>query len=214
MSAEADQQITESSAEFPLQSNDNIKSVAHDHTAGQLPWFQSHDASALPIYISEAACTAFATRLCQCLKGSDTRTICLPKGRYTDEAALSSLTRVDIPWPGLANAKLLVKTALCHINPAFHIVLRKDAMDVLHMIYQERKFDNQSLKCKYFALFAIGQAYSTRHDQFGGSTDFECVPGSAYFARALNIMQIIPERPSMIHIESLLLLVCIPSCVS
>lgn len=87
-------------------------------------------------------------------------------------------------------------------------------MDVLHMIYQERKFDNQSLKCKYFALFAIGQAYSTRHDQSGGSAESECVPGSTYFARALNIMQIIPERPSMIHIESLLLLVCTPYFVS
>lgn len=194
ISEDADHQATESSAAFTLQLNDN-KSATHDHTAGRPPWFQSHDASALPIYISEAACTAFATRLCQCLKGSDTRTLHLPRGRYTDEATLFSLTRLEMQWPGLAYAKLLVKTALCHINPAFHIVLRKDAMDVLHMIYQERKFDNQSLKCKYFALFAIGQAYSTRHNQSGGSAESECVPGSTYFARALNIMQIIPERP-------------------
>jgi hypothetical protein len=171
---------------------------------GERPWFQLHDASVLPLYISEATCTAFATRLCQCLKKTNTPTLYLPKTRYTDESTLSSLLHSDVEWPSLVCAQLMVKTALGHIVPCFHLALKKDTMDMLHCVYQKGDFDNQSIKCKYFALFAIAQVYSTPHDISNASN----VPGSAYFARALNLIQIIPERPSMIHIESLLLIVC------
>lgn len=171
---------------------------------GDRPWFQLHDASVLPLYISGATCTAFATRLCQCLKRTNTPTLYLPKTRYTDESTLSSLLHSDVEWPSFVCAQLLVKTALGHIVPCFHLALKKDTMDMLHCVYQSGDFDNSSIKCKYFALFAIAQVYSTPHDMSNASN----VPGSAYFAQALNLIQIIPERPSMIHIESLLLIVC------
>ncbi|CAI7568297.1 unnamed protein product [Penicillium bialowiezense] len=169
---------------------------------GNKPWFQVHDASVLPLYISEATCTAFATRLCQCLTKTNTPTLYLPKTRYTDEATLSSLLDTDMQWPNLVCAQLLVKTALGHIIPCFHLALKKDSMDMLHGVYQRGDFDDPSIKCKYFALFALAQAFSTPHD----SSNQPYVPGTAYFARALSLIQIIPERPSMIHIESLLLI--------
>lgn len=172
---------------------------------GNKPWFQVHDASVLPLYISEATCTAFATRLCQCLTKTNTPTLYLPKTRYTDEATLSSLLDTDMQWPNLVCAQLLVKTALGHIIPCFHLALKKDSMDMLHGVYQRGDFDDPSIKCKYFALFALAQAFSTPHD----SSNQPYVPGTAYFARALSLIQIIPERPSMIHIESLLLIVCL-----
>lgn len=205
--SEAQRHAIPSSKSGPVQSNDEQKLITQDQLANEGPWFQSCDPSALPIYTSEAACTAFATRLCQCLRGSDARTINLPRKRYTDESMLSSLTNMDVQWPSLPCAKLLVRTAIGHVNEAFHIVLKKETMDVLHRVYQKREFGNQGLKCKYFALFAIGQAYSRNPDSPGGSTMPETVPGSAYFARAMNLLQIIPERPNMVHIESLLLLV-------
>ncbi|KAJ5098824.1 fungal-specific transcription factor domain-containing protein [Penicillium argentinense] len=177
-------------------------SVIHNHAVGETPWFQCLGSTALPIYISEAACTAFATRLCQSLRGPDSSTPHLPRWRYTDESTLETLFNTEVQWPSLVYAKLLVKTALGHVNPAFHLVLRKETLDVLHGIYQREEFDNPGLKCKYFALFAVGEAFSTVYD----TSNTSAMPGSAYFARAMSLLQIIPERPSMNHIESLLLL--------
>lgn len=206
---EAPRHADESSKNDLVQPNDDQKLITQDHLTSEGPWFQSCDPSALPVYTSEAACTAFATRLCQCLRGSDARAIHLPRGRYTDESMLSSLTGMDVQWPSLTSAKLLVRTALGHVNEAFHVVLRKETMDVLYRVYQKREFNCKSLKSKYFALFALGQVYSASPDPPVGSTVSETVPGSAYFARAMSLLQIIPERPNMVHIETLLLLVCI-----
>jgi hypothetical protein len=189
---------------------DNEIAIGNDDTRiqgnllGERPWFQLHDASLHPLYISEATCTAFATRICQCLKKTNTPTLYLPKTKYTDESTLSSLLHSDVQWPSLVSAQLMVKTAFGHIIPCFHLALKKDSMDMLHCVYQIGDFDNPSIKCKYFAFFAIAQVYSTPHDISNASN----VPGSAYFAQALSLIQILPERPSMIHIESLLLIVC------
>lgn len=111
---------------------------------------------------------------------------------------------MDINWPSPASAKLLVETALGHINPGFHLALKKDTIDMLSSVYQNQSFNDPLLQCKYFALFAIGQVYSTPHD----ITNASAIAGTTYFARSLNLLQFIPERPSMTHIESLLLLVC------
>lgn len=189
----------------PLRRPEDASSIIHDHAVGETPWFQSLGSSALPLYISEAACTAFATRLCQCLSTTDSPVFHLPRWRYTDENTLESLFNVEVQWPSLVYAKLLVKTALGHLNPAFHLVLRKETLDVLHNIYQRREFDDPGLQCKYFALFAVGQAFSSVYDTTNLNTS--AMPGSAFFARAMSLLQIIPERPSMNHIESILLLV-------
>lgn len=164
------------------------------------PWFQTDGPSTL--YINEAACVAFATRVCQYLKPEDSRLpLGIPQRNYTDESTLASLAQVDKHWPTLVCAQLLVKTALGHINPGFHIVLNKEVMDGILHIYQSGRFDHPITKCRYFALFAIGQVFSTPPNSL------PIIPGTDYFAHALRLIHIIPERPSMAHIESLLLLV-------
>lgn len=187
----------------PRQPEDTESIIQDSNSVGDTPWFQCLGSSALPIYISEAACTAFATRLCQCLRTTDSPILHLPRWRYTDEHTLESLSNSEVQWPSLVYAKLLVKTALGHLNPAFHLALRKETLDGLHGIYQREDFDNPGLKCKYFAIFAVGQAFSSAYD----TTDTSAIPGSAFFARATSLLQIIPERPSMNHIESILFLV-------
>ncbi|KAJ5135789.1 uncharacterized protein N7515_005067 [Penicillium bovifimosum] len=166
------------------------------------PWFQSNDAPIVPLYISEATCTAFATRLCRCLKATNTPTPHLPRSRYIDESVIVSLLDRDLQWPSHVSAQLMVKTALGHIIPSFHLALKKDTVDMLYTVYQRGDFCNPGVKCKYFALFAIAQVYSTPYDL----SDTSNIPGLAYFAKALSLIQVIPERPSMIHIESLLLI--------
>ncbi|KAJ5494314.1 Transcription factor [Penicillium fimorum] len=174
--------------------NVNTEPLSQSNLLGEKPWFQSNDASVVPLYISEATCAAFATRLCQSLKGTNMPIPHLPRSRYTDESAISSSLYTDVQWPGL--------TALGHIIPSFHLALKKDTLDMLHGVYQRGDFDNPSIKCKYFALFAIAQVFSTPHDL----SDTSSVPGLAYFAKAWSLIQVVPERPNMIHIESLLLL--------
>ncbi|KAE8418142.1 fungal-specific transcription factor domain-containing protein [Aspergillus pseudocaelatus] len=174
----------------------------YDHAVSETPWFQSQDTSVLPIYINEAACTAFATRLCQCLRGTDASILRIPQYRYTSESTLTSLLQVDVQWPSLVHATLLVKTALCHINPSFHLTLKGETMNSLQDVYRTADFNNPTLQCKYFALFAIGQVYSTPYNSINASA----VSGSTYFAHAMSVIRFVPERPSLIHIECLLLL--------
>jgi hypothetical protein len=178
--------------------------VASQNDTGEASWFQVEDVSILPIYTSEAACTAFATQLCQCLEKPGSPKPHISRWNFIDESILNHSLNADINWPSLVSAKLLVKTALGHINPGFHLALKKDTIDVLSSVYQNQSFNDPVLKCKYFALFAIGQVYSTQHDLTNAST----IAGTTYFAQSLNLLQVIPERPSMTHIESLLLLVC------
>ncbi|OQE37898.1 hypothetical protein PENCOP_c009G05682 [Penicillium coprophilum] len=119
---------------------------------------------------------------------------------YISDATCAAFA-THVQWPGLVSAQLLVKTALGHIFPIFHLALRRDTLDMLHGVYHRGDFDNPSIKCKYFALFAIAQVLSTRD-----LSNTSSVPGLAYFAKAWSLIQVVPERPSMIHIESLLLI--------
>ncbi|KAJ6113853.1 transcriptional regulator family: Fungal Specific TF [Penicillium sp. IBT 18751x] len=80
--------------------------------------------------------------------------------------------------------------------------MRKSTLEKLEEIYQNEAFDYTANKCKFFALFAFGQAYSIRSEPRSGSR----VPGTAYFARAMSLVQFLPERTSITHLETLLLL--------
>ncbi|KAJ3493232.1 hypothetical protein NLG97_g4865 [Lecanicillium saksenae] len=158
----------------------------------------SHSDPILPIHIGETAGTVFAARVCQCLTGSDTSTHPL-RWNYVDESDLAAFLKQDITWPKITQAKILVQTALTNTNPAFHVALRKDTFQLLDEVYRKKRFNNASIKSKYFALFALGQLYSAFP-----SVQNSHVPGSAYFAHALSLMRIPPERPSMMHLETML----------
>lgn len=193
----------ETNAVSKQQSLESINSTQTARLVDKEVWFQPQESS-LPIYISEAACVAFATRLCKYLRPTDSPEMHASRRyNYIDESVLASQAQINTQWPTLIYAQLLIKTALGHINPGFHFVLKKATLDGLRDIYKKGNFNDASVKCKYFAIFAIGQVYSAPHDCSSSST----VAGTSYFARALHLLQIIPERPSMTHIESLLLMV-------
>lgn len=84
-------------------------------------------------------------------------------------------------------------------------MMRKSTLDRLEEIYLTGDFDNTENKCKFFALFAFGQAYSIRSEPSLGLR----VPGTAYFAKAMSLVQILPERTSITHLETLLTLVSV-----
>lgn len=102
-----------------------------------------------------------------------------------------------------------MKIALHQIGHLYHLVLRKSTLEQLEDIYQTGDFNNAINQCKFFALFAFGEAYSLRSEPSSGSR----VPGTSYFARAMSLVQVLPERTSITHLETLLLLVCLSQLI-
>ena len=119
---------------------------------------------------------------------------------------MAAANAADAQWPSLHQARLLVKVALHQIGRLYHLLLYRSTLDKLEEIYATGDFGNTVLQCKFFALFAFGEAYSlrTEPEPFSGSR----VPGTAYFARAITLVQVLPEKTSITHLETLLLLVC------
>ncbi|KAF9893286.1 hypothetical protein FE257_011716 [Aspergillus nanangensis] len=166
---------------------------------GDRAWFYPYDSSAPPIYMGESACTAYATRLRQFLTGNP-NTAHIPRTQYTPE---SSLVGPESKWPGVAQARLLVRVAFHQLSQVYHLFLRKSTLEQLENIYRIPALrDDPALTCKFFALFALGEVYSSRSDKSASGR----VPGTRYYVRAMGIIPILPERPSMVHVESLLLL--------
>ncbi|KAJ5655837.1 Major facilitator superfamily domain general substrate transporter [Penicillium longicatenatum] len=152
---------------------------------GDRAWFHRYDPSSPPIYIGEAASHIARTQWTR-----------------EETIAAAAANEADVQWPTLHHARLLVRIAIHQIGYLYHLMMRKATLDKLEEIYQTGDFDCKSNKCKFFALFAFGQAYSIRAEPTSGSR----VPGTAYFAKAMSLVQILPERTSITHLETLLLL--------
>ncbi|KAJ5721038.1 Major facilitator superfamily domain general substrate transporter [Penicillium malachiteum] len=169
---------------------------------GDRAWFHRYDPSSPPIYIGEAACSAFATRFRRFLTGNNALAH-IARTQWTREQTIAAAANeADVQWPSLHHARLLVRIAIHQIGYLYHLMMRKATLDKLEEIYLTGDFDCLTNKCKFFALFAFGQAYSIRSESTSGSR----VPGTAYFAKAMNLVQILPERTSVTHLETLLLL--------
>jgi hypothetical protein len=99
-------------------------------------------------------------------------------------------------------ARLLVRVALKHVSENYHIVRRSETLQGLESTLQNPQLSDSFFKAKLWALFAIGEMYSTRTTST--SDDF---PGMRYFVRATRILRIVSERPRLDAIEIRLLLV-------
>ncbi|THW52527.1 hypothetical protein D6D21_00961 [Aureobasidium pullulans] len=146
-------------------------------------WFLPYDPS--PIYIGEAACTGFSTRVRQLLVNPQL------------DAALNTTAQ----WPSRPQAFLLVNTAFSTIGKCYHLSPSSAVRTTLERAYQDLRSLDQLAVCKLFVLFALGEAYSIRSplDNTGA------LPGLHYFARAKTILRVIPERPKIDHIEILVM---------
>ncbi|KAF7155096.1 hypothetical protein CNMCM5623_005304 [Aspergillus felis] len=183
--------------EQPDESNTSVRNPL----IGDRAWFHPYDPSAPPIFIGEAACTAFATRFRRFLTGSNT-TPHIPRMQYVKEANIAAANEAYVQWPSLQQARLLVKIVLRQIGCLYHLLLRKSTLEKLEEIYRTGDFDCKVNQCKFFALFAFGEAYSIRTEPLSGSR----VPGTSYFARALSLVQIglnhnIPESQLIDPVE-------------
>jgi hypothetical protein len=127
----------------------------------------------------------------------------MPRVQYTPEATLMKIRNPNIEWPTLPQARLLIQVVFNQVSRVYHLMLRKSTVEELEEAYRHADFDDPVLTCKFFALFALGEVYSAR-----SNSKLECgVPGAAYYVNAMTLIPILPERPSLTHIEALLLLV-------
>lgn len=166
-------------------------------------WFVVSDSSRLPIYIAEAACPAFATRFRQSLSPTGTLIAHFPRVHYVGDEYLSPLPDSQISWPSKVDAQLFVKVAIARVNRGYHVLLYGSTIAKLNQAYMREEPLRIEEKCKLFALFALGQVYSSS----AGHGSIDEFPGLLYFRYACQMLQVLPERASLEHIEALVLLV-------
>ncbi|PYH49707.1 uncharacterized protein BP01DRAFT_396353 [Aspergillus saccharolyticus JOP 1030-1] len=165
-----------SSGQLPVPPPETYPSVQNP-LRGDRAWFYPYDSYAPPVYMGEAACTAFSTG---CLTSRE------PSTRL-------SLLCSKAPLSGLGLPKLpCVPSGSSQVNPrSARLRLSNSSLR-----------DDPALTCKFFGLFALGEVYSYRSNASSSSR----VPETKYYVRAMSLIPIMPERLGMVHVESLLLL--------
>ncbi len=156
----------------------------------------------MPVHIGEAADTAFATRFRQALT-EDQNLPHIPRTHYVSDSRLASLAEMDCAWPTPSRARLLVRFALDTIGSCYHCVRKSQVYRALKQHYRSPRDTSTVFTCKLWALFALGEAYSSRTSSISDDN----FPGLAYFARASRVLRNLRERPQIGTVEILLLLV-------
>lgn len=166
------------------------------------PWFLPMNIAEMPFHIGEAADAAFATRFRQAL--SDRPHAHIPRDHYVTDEGLMALSDSNCPWPTPAQARFLMKAALNALKRFYHVVRKTVVLDTLEKVVQNPSAlaSDTLVTCKLWALFAIGEVYSSRTAYTGSS-----FPGLVYFAQASKMLRALSERPRIDSIEIMLLLV-------
>jgi hypothetical protein len=82
------------------------------------------------------------------------------------------------------------------------MVRRSSILADLECAIQDHPSLGSSSKTRLWAVFAVGEMYATR-----SSVVEKGFPGLHYFAKAMNILRLVSERPSLAMVEIWLLLV-------
>lgn len=166
------------------------------------PWFDSMNIFKSPVLIGEAADAAFATRFRQVIADPSTPepTHLLRLNHATNES-LMSVVDVNVPWPSPSRAKFLLEAAMRYIGRCYHIVQQEAAEEASEQISHNSSRVGTILRCRTWAMFAIGELYITKSIGING------FPGMAYFAQATKALGYLDERPEVECVELYLLLV-------
>lgn len=195
---------TRESAIGTVESDENVRNPLLEDR----PWFHAVSSEQVPLFVGEAADSAFATRFRQTLATGNTRHF--PRMSYVRDEVLMTLVENTLQWPSPARARFLVKVALSTICQYYHIVRRSTIMKDLEEAIQNNGAGDRSKICRLLMLFALGEMYSAKF-----AAQESTFPGLAYFAHARIHISITAERPQLETIEISLLLVCdFPSCAS
>ncbi|QKX60071.1 uncharacterized protein TRUGW13939_07213 [Talaromyces rugulosus] len=190
------QRLRRSSSRPP---NEETAVLAQCPVLAEVPWFVNADSLHTPILVAEASDSAFATRWRQAM--SNAQHGHLPRVNFPSDEQLLALSDAECPWPTPARAHLLVRAALNGIGRCYHIIRRSSISQELERTIQNHSQTGLLSKSKLWAVFAIGEIYTTRHSALERG-----FPGLHYFCKAMNILRIVSERPSVDMVEIQLLL--------
>lgn len=163
-------------------------------------WFVPLDQS--PIFIGEAACTAFSSRLRQLLLHTQAE-IHIARTHYIQDSQILQAANEKAPWPSRPQAYLLVESVIATVGQCHHLSSLSSVRGILEKAYTDRSSLSQMQECKLFALFALAQVYSPRLAEVQDTV----FPGLPYFARARLLLPVLPERATADHVEVLICLV-------
>ncbi|KAL9487798.1 hypothetical protein ACSS6W_000075 [Trichoderma asperelloides] len=171
------------------------------------PWFIDMAVPHTPILLSEASDSAFATRFRQAM--SDSEHSHLPRVNFPADDHLLALGDAACAWPNPSQARLLVNAAFKCLGRCHHIVSRSAVLEELERSLQYPRSIGFLLQSKLWVLFAIGKMYATRI-----SAACKTFPGLEYFARAIKILRVTSERPTLEMVETWLLLSYYSLCLN
>ncbi|KAI4829561.1 putative fungal-specific transcription factor [Aureobasidium sp. EXF-8845] len=160
-------------------------------------WFVPLDES--PIFIGEAACTAFSSRLRQLLLHTQAE-IHMARTHYIQDAQILQAAEENAAWPRRPQAYLLVESVIATVGQCYHLSSLSGIRSILDKAYIDRSSLSQMQECKLFSLFALAQVYSPR---LAEAQDMG-FPGLAYFAKARKLLPVVPERATADHVEILI----------
>lgn len=94
-----------------------------------------------------------------------------------------------------------VRAAVNGLGRCYHIERRSSILQDLECAIQNHHPTGSLNKSKLLVVFAIGEMYTTRN-----STSEKAFPGIHYFCKAMNVLRLVSERPSvdMVEIQPLL----------
>jgi proline utilization trans-activator len=177
-----------------------VQDTAQNPLFGDRPWFLPVASLGMPIHIDLAADAAFATRFRQTLTGEDSKHI--PRMNFVSDDIILALAEVECPWPGPARARFLIKVALNTICRFYYMVRKSAVLSLLERAILSQGNVERLTMSKLFALFALGELYSTKVAPPDGS-----FPGLFFFSRARKMVTVPAERPQSDTMEITLLLV-------
>ncbi|TPX07440.1 uncharacterized protein E0L32_002090 [Thyridium curvatum] len=174
---------------------------------GDNPWFVQQVSFSVPLRVGEGADTAFATRFRQSVLNVPTRHP--PRIQYPTETQIAILSETGVSTPSATRAHFLVQAALANIDNGYHIVRSRSVWALLDRFLEGNKTLDSLSQSKIFALFAMGELYSS-HCRASDAHP----PGLQYFSLAFKSYGCLLERPSVDSIEVTLLLSLYSLCIN
>ncbi|KAE8383721.1 fungal-specific transcription factor domain-containing protein [Aspergillus bertholletiae] len=162
------------------------------------PWFFTLTPD-MPVLVGEASDAGFATRLRQELLGKSQGHF-LRTQNVRDEA-LCSFWASENAWPAPSRARFLLKVAFRTACRRYYLTRKSATLQLLEQAITDPSTCDLISSCKLHALFALGEAYSTRSSQPDNT-----FPGMVYYANATRMLRLLSEQPRTDCIEIMIIL--------
>lgn len=159
--------------------------------------------SSEPVFVGEAACTAFGDRLLQCVSTKHTDVSCNIMPDHITHPVFGRCMNPTFQLPNRIQATLLIRRVQKFIGTNFHLMLRKSFFAQFDRAYNSRQLPDAQWACHLFALLALGELYSNCNSNPADDR----IPGMSWFLIAVRLLQDSYEVASLEQVQVLVLLV-------